>query len=147
MEGYRFRVAVPVRFADLDALGHVNHAAYLTYFEEARSAYYFRLVGRAGVASLAFVVAEACCRYRAPAFYPGDVEVGVRMAEIGEKSFRLEYEARDRATGRLLAEGHTVCVAYDHARRASVRVPDELRRAAEAFEGRPLVRPTQGGVA
>lgn len=140
MEGFRFTVTVPIRFADLDAVGHVNHATYLSYFEEARSAYYFELVGGRGVDRLSFVVAEACCRYRAPAYYPGRVRIGVRIGEIGEKSFRMEYEAQDEATGRRLADGHTVLVAYDYGARASVRVPDELRRAAEAFEGRSLRR-------
>lgn len=140
MEGYRFTITVPVRFADLDALGHVNHATYLSYFEEARSAYYFQLAGAGGVDRLGFVVAEACCRYRAPAFYPARVEIGVRVSEIGGKSFRMEYEARDEATGNLLAEAHTVLVAYDYARRASVPVPEAVRKAAEAFEGRPLAR-------
>ncbi|MGH7545911.1 MAG: acyl-CoA thioesterase [Gemmatimonadota bacterium] len=140
MEGYRFTVTVPVRFADLDALGHVNHAAYLSYFEEARSAYYFRLVGGRGVDRLGFVVAEACCRYRAPAFYPARIEIGVRVSEIGGKSFRMEYEARDEETGAVVAEGHTVLVAYDYARRVSVPVPEAVREATEAFEGRRLLR-------
>ena len=138
MEGFRFIVTIPIRFADLDAVGHVNHATYLSYFEEARSAYYFQLVGGEGVDRLTFVVAEVGCRYRAPAFYPGRVRVGVRVSEIGQKSFRMEYEARDAPSGRLLAEGHTVLVAYDYARRTSMRVPDEVRRAAESYEGRKL---------
>jgi acyl-CoA thioester hydrolase len=140
MQGYRFTVTVPVRFADLDALGHVNHTAYLTYFEEARCAYYFQLVGAASVDRLGFVVAEACCRYRAPAFYPARIQVGVRISEIGAKSFRMEYEARDESSGTLHAEGHTIGVAYDYDRRVSVPVPDEVREAAEAFEGCALSR-------
>lgn len=144
MEGYRFQLTIPVRFVDLDALGHVNHAAYLTYFEEARSAYYFGLVGGRGVDRLGFVVAEACCRYRSPAYYPSQVRVGVRISEIGEKSFRMEYEAQEEGTGRVLAQGDTVLVAYDYDRRAAVRLPDEVRRAAEAFEGRRLEREAVG---
>ncbi|MBK6404207.1 MAG: thioesterase family protein [Holophagales bacterium] len=33
-------VGVEVRFRDLDAMGHVNNAVYLTYFEQARLAFW-----------------------------------------------------------------------------------------------------------
>ncbi|MFN4071655.1 MAG: acyl-CoA thioesterase, partial [Thermus caldifontis] len=43
MEGFPVSVPIQVRFRDLDALGHVNNAVYLTYFEVARAAYFQRL--------------------------------------------------------------------------------------------------------
>lgn len=145
MEGYRFTMVIPVRLVDVDAFGHVNHAAYFSYFEEARSAYYFQLMGRSGIESLGFVVAEACCRYRSPIRYPAQVRVGVRVSEIGSKSFRMEYEATDEGSRRRVADGHTVLVAYDYARRRSIPVPDEVRRAVESFEARPVGRDRRKG--
>ena len=38
IEGYALAVPIEVRFKDLDAMGHVNHAVFFTYFENARIA-------------------------------------------------------------------------------------------------------------
>lgn len=140
MEGYGFTMTIPVRLVDLDAFGHVNHAAYFSYFEEARTEYYFRLLGRSGIEHLNFVVAEACCRYRTPVHYPARVRVGVRVSEIGRASFRMEYQAQDEESSRRVADGHTVLVAYDYGHRQSMPVPEDVRRAVESFEGRALGR-------
>ena len=36
---FRHRKVIEVRFADTDAMGHVNNAKYLTYMETARTRY------------------------------------------------------------------------------------------------------------
>ena len=38
-------IKIQVRFSDLDTLGHVNNAVYLSYFEMARIAYFTPLLG------------------------------------------------------------------------------------------------------
>src|SRR5260221_7112158 len=46
MEGYRFVQPIEVRFRDVDAVGHVNNAVYLTYIESARVAWWIQTTGR-----------------------------------------------------------------------------------------------------
>ena len=41
-----FEHEVSVRWRDVDGLGHVNHAVFLTYLEEGRDAFYVRALGR-----------------------------------------------------------------------------------------------------
>jgi acyl-CoA thioester hydrolase len=41
-----FEHQVSLRWRDLDALGHVNHAVFLTYLEEGRDAFYVQALGR-----------------------------------------------------------------------------------------------------
>jgi acyl-CoA thioester hydrolase len=43
MPDFRFNYPIEVRFSDTDAMGHVNNAVYLTYFEQARLAYWREL--------------------------------------------------------------------------------------------------------
>ena len=43
--GAAFERAVDVRWRDVDALGHVNHAVFLTYLEEGRDAFYQPTLG------------------------------------------------------------------------------------------------------
>ena len=130
----RFTVPVTVRFRDLDALGHVNHAVYFTYMEIARTEYWMHLMGDHRVAALNFIVAKASCDFLAPAEIGQRLEVDVRIPALRNSSFDFEYEIRDQASGRPIAKGLTVQVHYDYGARKSVPIPSELRARITAFE-------------
>jgi acyl-CoA thioester hydrolase len=78
VEGFPVVVPIQVRFRDLDALGHVNNAVYLTYLEVARAAYFSRLepdwVGKGH-----FILARAEVDFLRPILLEDPVEVGVRV--------------------------------------------------------------------
>ena len=73
-----------VRWDDLDAMGHVNHAKYLTVAQEARFAMF-------GIFNM--VVARIEADYKAPIAL-GNIFVDVTMwvESIGTASFKLIYE-------------------------------------------------------
>lgn len=129
MARYPYTVPITVSFRDLDALGHVNNAVYLTYFEHARIGYGLQLVGSDTLRDLGFIVAEATITYLRPAFYGEQLEVGVRVTDIGNKSFVMEYGLHRRADGELIARGRTVQVWFDYATQRSARVPEAFREA------------------
>ena len=52
LTGFRFRHEVELRFRDLDALGHVNNAVFLTYLESARMAWWMKVRGRQDLSRL-----------------------------------------------------------------------------------------------
>ena len=89
------RVVVDVRFADTDAMGHVNNAVYLTYCEMARIRYWSDVTGepvasgQQGAESL--ILAEARITYRAPVFHAEQVTVETRATHVGRSSFTLEH--------------------------------------------------------
>jgi acyl-CoA thioesterase FadM len=62
------------------------------------------------------------------------VSVGVRVVRVGRKHFEMEYEVLSEG-GERLQSGTTVQVMYDYDAGASKRLPDELRRTLEAFDG------------
>jgi acyl-CoA thioester hydrolase len=112
-----------VRFNDCDPMGHVNNAIFSTYLEQARLAWF----GESDELPLSDVIlARTEIDFRSPLHVGEAVEVGVRPARIGTKSFELEYELR--AGGRLVAEAKSVLVGYDYERGASVAVPERWRR-------------------
>jgi acyl-CoA thioester hydrolase len=127
IEGFRFMFPVEVRFRDLDALGHVNNAVFLTYLESARIAYWLEVTGRAGLDGMDMILARAEVDYRSPASYRQRLEVGVRCASIGRSSFVLEFRIEDQAARRLVAEGRAVLVHYDYAAGRSTPIPPGLR--------------------
>lgn len=129
----RFLHSVPVRFRDLDALGHVHHTAPLLFLEEARAAYWRTVAGRADVGSIDYVMGDVAVRYHRRIPYPATVVVGLRVAELGGKSFLMEFEIRDEA-GELLVSGSTTQVMFDYAAGASMPISDELRARIEAYE-------------
>jgi hypothetical protein len=78
LKDYRFVHPVDVRFRDLDALGHVNNAVYLTYFESARIAWWLWVTGRAGLDAVDMILARVEVDYRSPLQWGERLEVGVR---------------------------------------------------------------------
>ena len=130
----RFRLRVPVRFRDLDALGHVHHTAPLLYLEEARAAYWREVAGRQRVGEIDYVMGDISIRYHRRIGYPATVEVGVRVAELGTKSFRMEFEIRDEA-GELLVSGSTVQVLFDYGSGGAAPIDAALRARLLAYEG------------
>lgn len=139
MDGdFRFELPLEVRFRDLDALGHVNHATFLTYFEEARTAYWMHLTGVGSLEALDFILARAECDYRASLLFPERVRVGVRCARIGAKSFDLEYRVL-RQDGVVAATGRTVLVGFDYSSGTTRPIKEQARRMLSDFEGRDLI--------
>lgn len=109
-EKRRFHVEIPVRFRDLDPMGHVNNAVYFTYMEVARTAYWQELHHDYSYDVLDFVVGRAECDYVSAAMLRETIRVEVWLSRIGNSSFVLDYELVDVATERLCARGKTVQV-------------------------------------
>jgi acyl-CoA thioester hydrolase len=126
---YPFTVPIVVSFRDLDALGHVNNAVYLTYLEQARIGYGLQLLGGSDVADLTFILAEATVSYLRPAHFGDELLVGVRVSEIGTKSFVMDYGVQRRSDGELIARGRTVQVWYNYQTERSQPVPNSFRAA------------------
>ena len=133
VEGFPVVVPIQVRFRDLDALGHVNNAVYLTYLEVARAAYFSRLepdwVGKGH-----FILARAEVDFLRPILLQDPVEVGVRVVRLGRSSFDMEYLVL--AAGEEAARGKTVQVWLEGGR--PTPLPQAVRARIAAVEGRPL---------
>jgi acyl-CoA thioester hydrolase len=136
---FRFRHVETVRFRDLDALGHVNNAVYLTYFESARIAYWLHTTKRTGLGALDMILARAEIDFRSPLAYGESVEISVGATSLGRSSFVLEADMHERATARLVAESKKVLVRYDFAAGRSAPLPDALR--ALILEQDPEAKP------
>jgi acyl-CoA thioester hydrolase len=132
VEGFDFVHRESVRFRDLDAMGHVNNAVFMTYMEAARIAY-LEALGAGHHPLQWLILARAEVDFRSPIAMGETIEVGVRTSRIGRKSFDLEEEVR--ADGRLAAEGRFVLVAYDYETSSSRELPADWR---ELLEGVPV---------
>jgi len=134
---------IAVRFADTDAMGHVNNAKYLTYCEGARLRYWTDVTGepishRTGGAE-SLILADARITYRAPTFHGEIVTVQTRATRIGRSSFTLEHRLLAAMPGdepHLVAVSESVLVRYDYATELPVALSEAQVAAIEAFERR-----------
>ena len=119
-----------VRFRDLDPMGHVNNAVFLTYLEQARVAFFSEMGAATGLEDMNMIVARVEIDFKAPVRFGQEVEVSVRVSRFGTKSFDLDYELR--VDGGLVAVAKSVQVAFDYSRREPVAVPAEWREKLSA---------------
>jgi acyl-CoA thioester hydrolase len=126
------KIAIEVPYRDIDAMGHLNNAVYLAYFETARQKYWGRITGSRLYIDIEFVVASAAIDYRKPA-YMGDVlEVEIHCARIGRSSFDFSY--RMTRGHELVAEGKSTQVLWDWGKQTKKEFSAELRKKIRALE-------------
>lgn len=133
MEGYRFTKDIEVRFRDLDLLGHVNNAVYLTYLEVARTSYYEEVLDMSFDErdEVDFNLVNVEMDFLRPVEFGDDVEVGVKTVDVGSSSMSTEY--RVEADGETVAEASTVQVAVDEEGRPK-EVPGHWRESLSQYE-------------
>jgi len=140
LAGFPVAVEIPVQWGDQDAFRHVNNAVFLRWFESARIAYWLRigLHGRVEVDGLGPILASIRCDYRRPVTFPASIRVAARVVRIGRTSLTIEHRAVVVASKLVAAEGTAVVVLYDYNEAGPRPVPDDLRDAIHALEGKAV---------
>ena len=130
----------PIQWGDQDAFGHVNNTVPIRWFESSRLAYLEQtpLHAREVSGGLGPILAAIHCNYRSQLTYPDTIHVGARIAAIGRTSFKMEHAVYSEAGRSIAAEGDSVVVVFNYETQKPTRVPDEVRAAIEAIEGRSL---------
>jgi acyl-CoA thioester hydrolase len=119
-----------VRFRDLDPMGHVNNAVFLTYIEQARVAFLAEVGAATGLEQMNMIVARVEIDFKAPVRLGQEIEIAVRATRFGTKSFDLDYVLR--VDGEVVAEAKSVQVAYDYERREPIPLPTDWREKLTA---------------
>jgi acyl-CoA thioester hydrolase len=121
-----YEASVEIRFADIDAMGHVNNAVYFSYFEQARMAYFKDRVARIwnwnedGV-----IVARNEIDYVYPVFLNDRMIIRLWVEHVGSKSFTVCY--RVMVEEQLCATGKSVLVCFNHKNKATQMLPEAWR--------------------
>lgn len=124
--------AMPIRFADIDALNHVNHAVALAYCETIRCDW-FAANGWPSMGDLPFILASAHMEYKAPIPKAAALELAMSVPKVGTKSWEFDYVLRDAKAGTVFATAKTVQVAYDYKAGKTVEIPAGLRARLAAL--------------
>jgi acyl-CoA thioester hydrolase len=131
---YPHSVEIEVAFRDLDALGHVNNAVYLSYLETARIKYVTDLLGLKNLSDMPIILGEVTISFRSPALFGERLTIGSGITRFGGKSFDMVHQIQT-SDGRLIATSKTVLVMYDYAAGRSIVVPDWFKQRVRAFQG------------
>jgi acyl-CoA thioester hydrolase len=114
-----------VRYAETDQMGVVYYANYFIWFEIGRTDYCrqhgFAYRDMEEQDGLYIIVAEARCRYKAPARYDDEIEVRTYLKDVRRRVLVFGYEIYRLASDELLAEGETVHVITNRAGRPRPR--------------------------
>jgi acyl-CoA thioester hydrolase len=127
-------VSYAIHWAEMDAMGHVNHARYFTWMESARIA----LFARIGILAdrprdVGPILAMASCDFIRPVVYQASIVAGARILKVGRTSITMEYAVwlADEPE-RPCARGASVAVLVDYRTMGKVEVPADVRaRIAE----------------
>ena len=123
---------IPVRWGDLDSLGHLNNAVYLTLCEQARIEMLAEL-GAGDWEGAGPVLAAISLQFRRPILYPATAVVHTTLGRAGRSSIAFTYAisvAGDDET--TYAEGEGTLVWVDREGGAATPLPAPLREAAGA---------------
>jgi acyl-CoA thioester hydrolase len=113
------------RWTDFDVLGHITHAAYPVYLDEARDAVLAATVGP--FAEFAWVIAHVSIDYKREIVRGArEVVVRSRIVDVGRTSITFEQEVLG-PDGELAAACTSVLVAWDREARAARQIEDGER--------------------
>lgn len=125
-----------VRFADLDARGHLNNVAFLALMEAARQAFLRELdpgYDPTRPQARDLILAHTEIDYRAQAGWEDDVVVELVPEDVDDNTFRLAFVMR--VDDHLVAEGSAVLVGYDYEAQETTALPHGLRAKLDAQRG------------
>ena len=117
---------IPIRWGDMDAMGHVNNTVYFRYMEQARISWFDALVPAAEAwKNTGIVIANASCNFKRALNYPGTVEVTISVEPPGGSSVATFYELK--MDDELYADGAAVVVFIDMRSQKPARIPEGIR--------------------
>jgi acyl-CoA thioester hydrolase len=130
---------VRVRYAETDQMGVVYHSNHFIWFEVGR----VELLRQLGFSyrdmesqdGRYIAVAEAKCRYRAPAHYDEEIVVRTEMLNVRDSVVHFGYELRRAEDGALIAEGETTHIVTDEQMKIAV-LPEKYLRIFRAAVGK-----------
>jgi acyl-CoA thioester hydrolase len=121
-------LVIPIRWGDMDVMGHVNNASYFRYLETLRIDWMRSLGVLLGPAGEGIVIVNAFCTFHKQLEYPGDVLAKMYVSDAGRSSFETwaTLERTDQP-GVIHASGGATTVWVDFPKQKSVPLPDWLR--------------------
>jgi len=127
-----YQMVMPIRWGDMDAMGHVNNTIYFRYLEIIRIEWMNLVGGAPNRQGEGIVIVNAFCNFIRQLEFPGDILAKHYVANVGRSSFDafVTLERTDEP-GVLYATGGATTVWIDFPSKKSKPLPATLRAALE----------------
>jgi acyl-CoA thioester hydrolase len=125
-----YELRMPIRWGDMDAMGHVNNTVYFRYMEQCRISWFDRMGFSPDPTGQGPVIVNANCDFIQQLKYPGDVLCRHYVGDIGRSSFQTHVDmSRADDPDRISASGGARVVWVDFPKGKSVPLPAEVRES------------------
>ena len=125
-------VQIQIRFADIDSMGHVNNAVYLSYFEFTRVYYFNKLLGKNwDWETKGIILAHTELSFIKPIELNDRAFIEMTIGNIGNKSFTFHYTVC--VDGQITTKGSSTLVAFNTKLQQSISIPAEMRTSFDAL--------------
>ena len=110
-------------------MGHINHAAYLTFMETARLDFYDSLgfSSRNSGQVNGIILASMNIQYHQQVSHPSDLDIGQRIVRVGSKSFDMLTSIFIKDNESPVLSGLFTLVSFNYKRNETISVPDIIR--------------------
>ncbi|MFT4659783.1 MAG: acyl-CoA thioester hydrolase [Patiriisocius sp.] len=125
---------IHIRFADIDSMGHVNNATYLSYFEQARMDFFQKKFnGEWDWQKDGIVLVKNEIEYLIPVFLNDSIFIETTISKVGSKSFTLTYMVKkiNGDSEIFCTKGLSILVSYDLIKMASKVIPPKWKKVLE----------------
>lgn len=134
-QDFNYLHPITTRWHDNDVYGHINNVTYYAFFDTAVNSW---LIEQGGLdihegEQVAFVVSSAC-DYFQPIAFPEKIEIGVRVAKLGNSSVHYELAVFKDGEEAPCAAGRFVHVFVERASNRSCAIPAGPRAALERLQ-------------
>ncbi len=115
---------IETRWKDMDALGHINNATFLTYLESGR----IELLKKWDFKKPPFIQASTKIDYLRQLSHPATLQIGQKISRVGHKSFDILTGIFVADEEKPVAQAVTTLVAFDYESQKTIPVPEVIRR-------------------
>jgi len=123
-----YEMRIPIRWGDMDAMGHLNNTSYFRYMETIRIDWMRSIGGMPDPAGEGPVIVNAFCNFYKQLEYPGDVLVKMYVSGLARSTFEswVTMERVDQP-GVICAAGGATTIWVDFPAQKSKTLPDWMR--------------------
>ena len=123
-----YELVIPIRWGDMDAMGHVNNAVYFRYMETLRIDWFTHIGARPDGGGIGPIIVNAFCNFIKQLAYPGAVLARHYVGALGRSTIDT-YATLERVDqpGVIHSTGGATVVWSDFKAQKSVPLPDHIR--------------------
>ncbi len=122
------QMTIPIRWGDMDAMGHVNNTTYFRYLETIRIDWFHAIGTCPDPTGCGPVIVNAFCNFYKQLEYPGDVLMKMYTSDPGRTTFEswATMELINQP-GIIYAAGGATTIWVDFPRQKAIELPDWVR--------------------